>query len=54
MRTGHLAAVTLLLDAGADLALLDNAGWSALRYAESRVEPGYKQARPSRHTQAAS
>ena len=35
---GHLAAATLLLDAGADLALLTNAGWSALRYAERRVE----------------
>ena len=35
---GHLAAATLLLDAGADLALLDNIGWSALRCAEHRVE----------------
>ena len=35
---GHLAAATLLLDAGADLALLNNAGWSALHYAEDRVE----------------
>ncbi len=35
---GHLAAATLLLDAGADPALLDNAGWSALRYAALRVE----------------
>ncbi len=34
---GHLAAATLLLDAGADLALLTNAGWSALRYAERRI-----------------
>ena len=35
---GHLAAATLLLDAGADLALLANVGWSALRYAEDCVE----------------
>ena len=35
---GNLAAAMLLLDAGADLALLDNAGWSALRWAERRVE----------------
>ena len=35
---GQFAAATLLLDAGADLALLNNAGWSALRYAERRVE----------------
>jgi hypothetical protein len=35
---GHLAAATLLLDAGADLALLDNVGDSALRCAERRVE----------------
>ena len=34
---GHLAAATLLLDAGADLALLDNAGDSALTWAERRV-----------------
>jgi hypothetical protein len=34
---GQLAAATLLLDAGADLALLTNAGWSALRCAEHRV-----------------
>jgi ankyrin repeat protein len=34
---GHLAAATLLLDAGADLALLSNAGHSALAYAERRV-----------------
>jgi ankyrin repeat protein len=35
---GHLAAATLLLDAGADPALLNNGGWSALRLAERRVE----------------
>ena len=34
---GRLAAATLLLDAGADTALLDNGGWSALRWAEDRV-----------------
>ena len=36
--TGQLAVATLLLDAGADLALLDNVGSSALRCAEIRVE----------------
>ena len=35
---GNLAAATLLLDAGADLALLDNVGDSALSCAERRVE----------------
>jgi hypothetical protein len=34
---GQLASATLLLDAGADLALRDNAGWSALRNAKLRV-----------------
>ena len=34
---GHLAAATLLLDAGADLTLLDNEGDSALSCAEFRV-----------------
>ena len=34
---GHLAAATLLIDAGADLALLDNTGHSALIWAERRV-----------------
>ncbi len=36
-KAGHLVAATLLLDAGADQALLNNAGWSALRWAERRV-----------------
>jgi len=36
--SGHLAAATLLLDAGADLVLLDNAGRAALRWAERRVQ----------------
>jgi hypothetical protein len=35
---GQLATATLLLDTSADLALLDNGGWSALRCAERRVE----------------
>jgi len=35
---GHLAAATLLLDAGANLALVTNGGHSALFYAERRVE----------------
>ncbi len=34
---GRLAAATVLLDASADLALLSNAGWSALRCAEQCV-----------------
>ena len=34
---GHLMAATILIGAGADLALLNNAGWSVLRYAERRV-----------------
>ena len=34
---GHLMAATILIGAGADLALLDNAGRSALRHAETRV-----------------
>jgi ankyrin repeat protein len=34
---GHLAAATLLIDSGANLALLSNHGWSALRCAEQRV-----------------
>jgi hypothetical protein len=35
---GRLTAATPLLDAGADLALLDNIrGWSALQWAEHRV-----------------
>ena len=35
---GILAAARVLLDAGADLTLRDHAGWSALDYAEDRVE----------------
>ena len=35
---GHLMAATLLIGLGADLALLNNAGDSALRLAEMRVE----------------
>ena len=34
---GHLIAATILIALGADLALLNNAGRSALRFAESRV-----------------
>ena len=34
---GHLMAATILIGAGADLALLSNAGRSALRLAEWRV-----------------
>jgi hypothetical protein len=36
---GQLAAATLLLDAGADLALLTNGSWSALIWAERCVAP---------------
>ena len=35
---GHLMAATILIGAGADLALLENAGRSALFYAERRVQ----------------
>jgi hypothetical protein len=35
---GHLMAATILIGLGADLALLNNAGESALRLAEMRME----------------
>ena len=49
---GHLMAATILIGHGADLALLNNAGESALRLAEELVasdeeEPGEDEAPPT-------
>lgn len=48
MRSGRLKAVSLLLDAGADATMLDNAGCPALFWAMRRVAKGRGEAPPKK------